>query len=70
MVQFNKRYKGNGKGQWHKGKSKGNDKGGKKGDNYYNYKGGNDKGQQPVVFHTCGRQGHTSPQCYHSTKGK
>eukprot|EP00971_Amphidinium_carterae_P080036 1584050-Amphidinium_carterae.1 len=38
MVAFNKWYKGKGRGQWHKGNNKGRDKGGKKGDSYYNYK--------------------------------
>eukprot|EP00971_Amphidinium_carterae_P100735 1993008-Amphidinium_carterae.1 len=60
MIAFNIR-----KGQWNRGKGKGKDKGGKKGDNDHNPIGaGKDKGQQPVVCYTCGRPGHTSPECY------
>eukprot|EP00971_Amphidinium_carterae_P136491 2704403-Amphidinium_carterae.2 len=72
MIAFNKWYKGTGGGQWYnKGKGKDKKKTGKKGDdNYNNYNGGKDKGQQPVVCYTCGRPSHTSPQCYHNTKGK
>eukprot|EP00971_Amphidinium_carterae_P173917 3447446-Amphidinium_carterae.1 len=56
MIAFNKRYKG-------RKRTMGDD-------NYHNYKGGKDKGKQPMVCYTCGRPSHTAPQCYHTTKGK
>eukprot|EP00971_Amphidinium_carterae_P154765 3068574-Amphidinium_carterae.4 len=71
MIAFNKWYQGKGKGQWNKDKGRGKDAGGKKGDHYNNpIVAGKDKGKQPVVCYTCGRPGHTSPQCYQNAKGK
>eukprot|EP00971_Amphidinium_carterae_P256618 5095457-Amphidinium_carterae.1 len=65
--------KGEGKGQWNKGKGKGKDKGGKKGDNNYsncNSKGsGKDKGKQPIICYPYGRPGHTSTQCSQNANG-